>query len=162
VNPAGLPGLLMTVAARAGEAAAPAVEAMGERYRQQLQQVTLRQYVHPPGMKTDSPPGSPPAYVTGQLANSITLGVVDTGGPIAHAYVGPHTVYAAIQEWGGHIRPVRAHYLRWVEDGAVHFSKHVYLPERPYMQPALDELIATGAFQEAAGNAFSVTVWGRT
>lgn len=55
--------------------------------------------------------------------------------------VGPKgKIYARIQEFGGHIRPVKAKLLSWVDDtGERHFAKHVYIPPRPYLRPAFDE-----------------------
>lgn len=55
--------------------------------------------------------------------------------------IGPRNViYAAIHEFGGVIRAVRAKALRFrSEDGAWHTVKAVTIPARPYARPALDE-----------------------
>jgi HK97 gp10 family phage protein len=56
--------------------------------------------------------------------------------------VGPKgKIYARIQELGGHIRPIKAKLLSWIDPGTGErrFSKHVYIPPRPYLRPAFDE-----------------------
>ncbi len=84
----------------------------------------LRTYTHPEGTPTPSPPGDPPAWVTGNLARS-----VDTEGPTLVApgrwrgQVGPTAVYGRIQELGG----VAGHGAR--------------LDARPYLQPSFDEAL---------------------
>jgi phage gpG-like protein len=55
--------------------------------------------------------------------------------------IGPRNViYAAIHEFGGVIRAVKAKALRFqTEDGAWHTVQAVTIPARPYARPALDE-----------------------
>lgn len=156
---ADLPGVLRDLQQRAAMAAPDAATAMALAYQRHLVTQTLVRYTHPPRTKTPSPPGAPPALVTGTLRRSVR--VEPAAGLVrATARVAPHTVYARIQELGGHIYPVRAKALRWVEDGTVHFARHVYLPPRPYMAPALRETVASGALRDAAARAFAQTVWG--
>lgn len=77
---------------------------------------------------------------TGALRNSIRTEsrMTATG---AEAEVGPHVVYARIQEFGGTIRPVRASRLHFQIDGRDIFAKQVTIPARPYMRPAVQEHI---------------------
>lgn len=78
----------------------------------------------------------------GQLRNSIRVEsqTTPTG---AVAEIGPHTVYARIQEYGGTIYPRRANMLHWVdENGQDHFAKSVTIPARPYLRPAAEDHIA--------------------
>jgi hypothetical protein len=87
------------------------------------------------GDPVPSAPGTPPARRTGTLARSLRVVPALGGFARAVARLAPHTVYARIQQLGGHIYPVRARVLRWKGlDGKAHFAKHVYLPPRPYMQ----------------------------
>lgn len=89
--------------------------------------------VHPPGTKTPSLPGTPPARISGRLAESITA---HTTGP-GEAAVGPHdVVYADIQEFGGYMTGHPE--MHWIEDGIWHKSAGHSLPPRPYMGPARD------------------------
>lgn len=86
--------------------------------------LALSEKSHPMGTKTPSAPGEPPALITGSLKRSVySKGAVGKAGRYA-AKVGPRTVYARIQELGGHA-------------GKNHRS---YLPPRPYVKPALDSL----------------------
>jgi phage gpG-like protein len=83
---------------------------------------------HPPGTKTPSAPGEPPAMVTGRLARKVRIAPVvraSTGDGFYLVRVGPWGVaYSRIQEAGGMA-------------GAGHRSR---LPARPYMAPTLREL----------------------
>lgn len=160
ISPEELPAVLRELRDKAAVAAEPCVMAMAGTFKDRLTGVTLRRYSHPPATKTPSPPGQPPAWMTGELARSVTSVLGPSGGMTATATVGPHTVYARIQEYGGSIRPVRARFLRWTEDGIVHYSKHVRLPPRPYMRPAIREVIEDGSLTRAAAEAFMAAVWG--
>lgn len=83
----------------------------------------LGQQSHPPGTRTPSKAGEPPALVTGTLRRSI-----HTSGPTKDhlgrwtAVVGPTVIYGRIQELGGSC-------------GKGHAAR---LPARPYMTPALE------------------------
>ena len=92
---------------------------------------------HARGTPTPSPPGSAPAMISGALRNSVTAGQLrvargsSAGGQFASGgapgvystHVGPNTVYARIQEFGGVC-------------GRNHAT---VLPARPYMAPTLAE-----------------------
>lgn len=87
---------------------------------------------HPFATKTPSPPGAPPAKISGALAGSV---LVTDDGDTAH--VGPTTDYGRIQELGGWMQghPM----MHWQEDGRWHHSAGHSLPDRPYLKPALEE-----------------------
>jgi phage gpG-like protein len=142
-----LPGYLHRIAGKLkAEAPIRAAHAMGDAYIR-----VVVQSMHGP---SPSPPGTPPARVTGTLARSIRkFGGHSAGEYAFQISVAPHTVYARIQQLGGHIYPkhtLRAGpreagsaqsplaygelgFLRWTSGGETHFSRHVYLPKRPYM-----------------------------
>ena len=78
---------------------------------------------------------------TGALFNSVFVTALtnDNGSDV---YIGPNTeevVYAMIQNYGGDIYPKNAKYLHFWYNGKEIFSKHVYLPPRPYIEPAFDD-----------------------
>lgn len=85
--------------------------------------IYLRTFTHPEGTPTPSPPGGPPALVTGNLMRSwrVKGGVryVGMSGNIMEIHGGPTAKYARIQELGG--RAGRHHRSR--------------LPKRPYVRP---------------------------
>lgn len=102
----------------------------------------LRTYTHPEGTRTPSPPGGPPALVSGNLRRSWRnipphLGrrpyTVEGGG-------GPTAVYSRIHELGGTIirtRPPRTDLTRTsatTEGATVH---RIRIPRRPYVRPML-------------------------
>lgn len=64
--------------------------------------------------------------------------------------VGPtNLVYAAIHEFGGVIRPVRAKYLRFKSRaGKYVFMKQVRIPARPYISPSMRELVESGSLEK--------------
>ena len=157
MTPDELPAYLQAIAARVPAGCAAAANAMaGAEHRYLVTNVLVR-YTHPPQTKTPSPPGQPPALVTGTLRRSLRV-VPAAPAPRTTASLAPHTVYARIQELGGNIYPVRRKFLRWVEDGTVHFAKHVHLPARPYMRPGRDDLVANGTFHREAEAAFERVV----
>nr|WP_202446857.1 hypothetical protein [Streptomyces sp. SID5468] len=96
----------------------------------------LSRYSHQPDTPTPSPPGQPPALVTGRLRGSFDLaGPTSEGTGVWTSVMGPNTAYARIQELGG----TAGH-------GAV-------LPARPYLRPTADEAMhdphITGIFARA-------------
>ena len=83
-----------------------------------------------------SPPGTPPAYVSGELRNSVVKTSESGPGPVAWVDIAPTTIYARIQELGG-------------ISGAGH---RTHLLPRPYVRPALDQ--GRAQYEQAAINAF--------
>jgi len=73
---------------------------------------------------------------TGRLSRSIQASFIQDKQSIT-GRVGTNLVYARIHEFGGDIYPKRAKALRFEIDGRWIFSKHVHMPERPYLRPAL-------------------------
>lgn len=163
MTPDELPAWLREHADRVRPAVLAAADGMAKAFQRGVVNVELRRYTHPPYTRTTSPPGEPPALVTGTLRRSVRAEpAIATGDWSARSSVAPHTVYARIQELGGHIRPVRAAALRWTEDGQVVFSMHSYLPKRPYMAPARERMVADGSLRRAAQGEFGrVMGWDR-
>ncbi len=127
-----------------GPTAKDAANAMAARYVD-----IVRILLSHPGR---SAPGMPPGMQTGELRESVRA-TPATGGTVAHATVSPHTRYAAIQEFGGHIYPHGHKYLHWQGARGPVFVRHVYLPPRPYMYPAMKIGKDSGLFKKAAENA---------
>lgn len=93
---------------------------------------------HTQGTVTPSAPGEPPALVSGTLRRSIRVTTPEATGPTGWTIsVGPTAVYGRVQELGG-------------DTGA--YDSH--LPARPYLKPALDNVIADGSLP-----ACYVTAW---
>lgn len=156
-----LPGVLKAIQAKAADAAPPVVMAIADAYKDHLVHVTLRRSFAAPGQfGTPAAPGGPPAWRTGRLAGSVTSRLSGAGGLTATAVVGPHTVYARVQNQGAVNRATRAHYMHWVNSGGEWFKKRVDIPGRPYLEPALRETIADGSLVRAAMEAFMAKVWG--
>lgn len=97
-----------------------------------------------------------PNVGSGDLRRSILTGAGVTAGPMVpgvarigpfrwSSVVGPTVIYGRIQELGGNIYPHhmarsgsgRPGMLSWVADGRRIYARHVYLPARPYLSPAL-------------------------
>ncbi len=93
----------------------------------------LSRYSHPKGTRTTSPPGEPPAVVTGTLRRSLIVeGPARIGFGMYEARVGPAgVVYARVQELGG----------RTGRNGAT------VLPPRPYVKPGLQKVLDDGSLQ---------------
>lgn len=161
MNPDELVLYLEALTARAALAATPVVNAMADRYHWVVSREELTRYWHSVGTRTPSPPGEPPAWMTGRLSQSITKQVTP-GSPEARASVAPHTIYAHIQEVGGPIwanirlgaKGKKLHTLSFVTNGVRYFPLEVRLPPRPYMRPASEEVVRDGSLRRAALDAF--------
>lgn len=117
---------LVALAARVDVATGHATGEAAKHVRDKAKEL-LTQRSHARGTPTPSPPGQPPAKISGDLAGSMTASDPTQQG-IGHwlAETAPHTVYAAIQEHGGNAG----------RGGAS------YLPPRPYMAPAVEQSTA--------------------
>ncbi|HEY9367568.1 hypothetical protein [Streptomyces sp.] len=134
---------LRRAAERAGTSGGKAAaRAMGEEgQREMRRQLGIRS--HAPGAPTNSPPGQPPARVSGDLQRSVIVDRPRLVGPFKwRSRVGPTVVYARIQDLGG-----------IAGNGAV-------LPPRPYTVPTVAALRAKGILSEKSGRAFHREVWG--
>ena len=161
ITPEEVPGFLKLIRDRAADAAPPAVTAIAQTYQKHLQKVTLRRSFAAPGQfGTPAAPGQPPAWRTGALARSVWTTAGPSSGATASAWVGPHVIYARIQNQGGVNRPTHAKYMHWVNSGGSWYLKRVDIPARGYMRPALEDCLANGSLTEAGMEAFYVRVWG--
>lgn len=152
---------------KAARAAPDCAMAMGRAHRDHLVNVTLlRSGAHPPVTQTPSPPGSPPAQMTGRLRASVRCTRGPGGGMHATSLVSANTIYAATQEWGGvhHGNPDMFLWLSYIRCHEVKMrgwrKPVVNIPERPYMRPSRDDVIADGAVVRAGSAAFMRQVFG--
>ena len=70
------------------------------------------------------------------------------------AYAGPHTIYAVTQEVGAVHFARNFRYMHWTNSGGEWWKKRVDIPGRPFMQPAVTEVVADGSLQRAAALTF--------
>lgn len=124
---------------KATAGARAAAGAMGLTMETAVKTVELSKYSHSRGTPTPSAPGDPPALVSGALRRSVKTVPGTARGARASVKVGGTVVYARIQELGG-----RA--------GRNHAS---LLPPRPYLKPAAERVISSGAATEVAVAAFT-------
>ncbi|MFJ8606376.1 hypothetical protein ACIRH0_04180 [Streptomyces sp. NPDC093675] len=96
---------------------------------------------HPKGTPTPSNPGDPPSLVTGTLRRSTKVtGPVPAGMGRWLAEVGPTAVYGRVQELGGTA------------------GRGAELPPRPYVQPAFERLVASGAIRSTYYAAWAAAI----
>ncbi len=158
--------LLEGIRDKAAKAAPACAMAMGETHKDWMQNVTLSRYQSVPVSQTPSPPGGPPASMTGTLRRSVTCVRGASGGMFASSIVGPHTIYARTQEFGDVHRgqPEMWLWLRYIGPYAVRrrgwVKERVEIPERPYVRPSRDDVIANGMAVGAANAAFMREVFG--
>lgn len=135
---------LSKIAEQAKRGGPAAAEAMGRKLVQEVTRNDLIRYSHPPKTRTNSPPGQPPAIVSGNLRRSVKQEPVSGGRPVGNlrweTTVGGTSVYARIQELGG-----------WA--GRNHAS---HLPPRPYLSAAL--MRSRSSIRDAGVNAFKKAV----
>ena len=79
--------------------------------------------------------------LTRTLARSIHIETLEKGEYKVELAVGTDVIYAAIQEFGGVVKPKTAKALHWVdrESGEDRFAGSVTIPAHPYLRPAWDE-----------------------
>jgi phage gpG-like protein len=138
---------------RVKDAVPPSAEAganaMAEKFRDGVK-TELSRYPHPAHTRTPSPPGQPPGLISGALRDSVAATPAAPYGEATWvAHVGPHTVYAMIQEYGGVMHAHRP-YMSWITDGRRFYAKTVELPERPYMRPVAERMSSDGRLTIAA------------
>lgn len=105
----------------------------GIRLVQRRAFVQLSRYAHPPHTPTPSPPGQPPARISGHLRGGLSpTGPYSTGAGFA-GKLGPTAAYGRIQELGG----------------LAGRNHSVTLPPRPYMRPTRTSVIADGSLRRA-------------
>ncbi|MFF1469143.1 phage virion morphogenesis protein [Streptomyces mirabilis] len=115
-----------------------AVEEVRDQTRRDVVRL-LRMRQHPAGTPTPSPPGEPPARISGKLLGSVKGTPVERTGDFTWtASVAPYIVYGRIQELGG-------------VSGRGH---RTHLPPRPYLSRAVADLHAAGFYRDTF-----VTYW---
>jgi len=135
--------------------------AMADTYKDHLTRVTLRRtYAAPLQYGTPAPDTGPIAYRSGTLARSVTSWPGASTGVSATAHVAPHVIYAGVQEYGAVIRAKNFPYMRWYNDRGWWMKKVVKVPPRPYMHPALADVVADGSLRRAAVLEFSIMTAG--
>lgn len=125
---------LRAMSARVPAAVTAAGLAMALDFSAEVKTDELTRFTHTVSQATNSPPGSPPALVSGALRGSVYPEPPITAGARCTVIVGGHVVYARIQELGG-------------DAGRNHAS---HLPPRPYLRPAAERVLATGQTRKAA------------
>lgn len=143
----GLDGSIAALRAMAAriEAATPAAVLSAADLAEEHARANLSRYSHRRGTPTPSPPGDPPAMISGTLRdNWQTTPPAPSGAGGWVCTLRPTTVYAGIQERGG----------RAGRGGAT------TLPPRPYLRPAVEELIRSGALDEVFVQAWGAAITG--
>ena len=110
-------------------------------------------HYRPFGIFYNAVEGAPPAYATGNLANSMVR-TPASAGLVSRAMVGNVAVYAAVQEEGATLLPNSA-YLHWVNTRGAYYKRSVTVPPHPYFARALRFDIANGSLTEAAMKGFA-------
>jgi phage gpG-like protein len=151
MDPSDLPAYLESLK-KATEISAPDVANALARTAQRAVQSKLREHSHPAGLFYRAATGAAPSYVTGNLSKSIVR-TPAAGAIRSSAWVGATAVYSAIQEFGG---------WTWGNHGMMHwhnsagrwFMRRVYVPEHPFMRPAVEGAIRDGSLSRSAISAF--------
>lgn len=89
-------------------------------------------------------------FRSGTLRRSIRTEPAEVSATHAAVVIGTGEVYAAVQEFGAVIVPVRARALRFEDppkSGHIVFAQRVHVPAHPYLRPAMDENIGNVAIE---------------
>ena len=106
----------------------------------------LTRLSHAPHTKTPSPPGSPPAMISSLLADSIQAehdGDDAIVGPTALASSKNGPIGRFLELGGTH--EAHGDGMRWFEDGSWHYARSLDKTERPFLKPATDDAVNSGA-----------------
>lgn len=159
--------LLKAIRDKVATAAPGCAMALGRTHERHMVDVTLVESgAHAPVTQTPAAPGAPPAVMTGTLRRSVTVVRGVSTGTFASTIVGPHTVYAKTQEFGGihHGSPLMWLWVKYIGPAEVRrrnwLRTVVNIPARPYLRPSRDAVIADGSAVRAANAAFVAHVWG--
>lgn len=115
---------------RAADAGSRAAVVNASRVLENATKAKLTTSSHRKGTPTPSRPGQPPSLVSGTLRRSVRSSPAEKIGPTMwQTTVGPTVIYARIHEKGGQ--------AGW--------GHTVTLPARPYFEPTVNELLASGA-----------------
>jgi hypothetical protein len=114
---------------------------------------TLRQSTHSPGEWYRQGPGRPPAYATGNLAESM-FSRPASAGLRATAVAGNTADYSRILEFGCVIVPVSRKFMHWVDSGGSWYHTILVVPPHPYLGPTTEMAIEEGELQREAIEAF--------
>jgi hypothetical protein len=116
-------------------------------------EITLRRTVHAPGEWYNQKAGEPPAYASGNLAESMFYKPASSG-LRASAMVGNKADYSRILEFGCVIVPVNKQFLHWTDSKGSWYHKFLEVPAHPFLSPTTEESIDDGSLQEVAIEAF--------
>src|SRR5580698_5034086 len=103
-----LPAYLQSIATRvAADGAEPAVTSMAQTFESAVKRTLSLQTRGATSFRPSGERGQPPAMRSGFLRASVAMAEGASSGVTAEASVAPHTIYAAVQEWGHvmHARP---------------------------------------------------------
>lgn len=172
-------GILEDMRDRAATAGPPCALEMARVYSVHLSRVTLQRSHSKPGQfGTPAPPLAPPASRTGALAASVWPWPGPSSGTTGRAFAGPHVIYGRTQETGAIHEARNFLFMHWENSGGplwqlgagsvrgrpaftskFHpggewWKEKVWIPPRPYMEPALAEMVADGGLTRAAALTF--------
>ena len=147
------------IAAAVPAAAEAAANGMADAFRDEVRRVLLERG-HAFSTQTPSAPGTPPAFISGHLAASMSVTpAVPEGLAVFRSSSGPGTRYAAIQEFGGEMRAHTPKGMRWQQPpGTWHRSMAHSLPERSYMRSTTDRMVADGSLRDAGLVPFAAVI----
>ena len=141
--------------------AAAMADAMALYLAERTADDTLRRVTHAPGMYYKSPPGSPPAYVSGTLAKSMFVRPsAISRGSRATAWVGNNARQAKLMEFGGCVlQPTSGKVMHWTDSGGSWYHARLpasgEYPKHPFIGPTTDESIDDGSLRQVAIDAFT-------
>lgn len=143
----------------AGPAPKAAIEA-STRAAETITKLALSQYSHSAGTPTPSPPGSPPAIVSGKGRQSIHRSPAARVAPATYVQtLGSLLLYMSVQERGAVIRVKSKRVLANVQTGQVFGPGPVTIPARPWLKPSVEIWRSSGAGARAAREAFVTVIF---
>jgi hypothetical protein len=137
---------------KAKPGAKAAANAMAKYMVWYIQEIKLRQTLHPPGAYNIQKGGEPPAYGSGTLARAMYMRSALLG-QRATALIGNKAPYSRITEFGCVVEG-SDRMLSWFDSGGRWYHWGLVHMPHPFMEPATQEAIDDGSLQEEAIEAF--------
>ena len=137
---------------KAKPGAKAAADAMARYMVWYIQEIKLRQTLHPPGAYNIQKGGEPPSYGSGTLARAMYMRSAHVG-VRATALIGNKASYSRISEFGC-VVDANGDYMSWADSGGKWYHKQLLHMPHPFMEPATQDAIDDGSLQEEAVKAF--------
>jgi hypothetical protein len=154
VTPEGNVSYLQDVLLLAEKGAQGVATDMARYITWRVKEITLRRSFHSPGEWYEQRPGEPPAYASGNLADSMYFRPAYPGLRTS-ALVRTDLEYSRILEFGCVVTPTYYSLMHWKDSGGSWYHDELTVRAHPYLGPTTEEAIGDGSLEEVVIESFT-------